>query len=116
MALLHYLIGRELASAYNKKIDEEILYEGAANLFFGAESVGGKLFLTNQFLIFYSHKINVSSRGKLHYIELSEILEIRKGFLFNIMNVCTQEKKYKLVVWNRSTWIKKIDTIRSNVT
>ena len=39
--------------------DESILFETDANHFKGIEAVGGRLYLTNQRLVFVSHQINV---------------------------------------------------------
>jgi hypothetical protein len=41
--------------------NEKLLREGAANLQRGAETVGGKLFLTDQRLFFQSHAVNIQS-------------------------------------------------------
>lgn len=41
--------------------DEKVLREGAANLQRGAETVGGRLYLTDQRLFFQSHAFNIQT-------------------------------------------------------
>lgn len=50
---------------------ELVIKEGAANLQKNVEAVGGKLYLTNQRLIFESHKLNFQAGGA--EVELSNI-------------------------------------------
>ena len=77
--LFPFLFGK-LAKNLGKSIypdlgeSEMVETEGPANLFRGAEAVGGKLFLTNERLIFKSHKLNFNT-GQLDftYEEISDI-------------------------------------------
>lgn len=55
---------------------EQIIKNGAANLQKNIETVGGKLYLTNQRLVFESHKFNVQS-GETE-VELSNIQSLEK--------------------------------------
>ena len=48
---------------------EKVVKEGAANLQKNLETVGGKLYLTNQRLVFEAHKLNV--QGGATEVELS---------------------------------------------
>lgn len=50
---------------------ETLLREGAANLQRGIETVGGKLYLTDQRLIYEAHRFNVQSDAEL--IPLSRV-------------------------------------------
>ena len=53
------------------RIGEKVIKEGFANLQRNIETVGGKLFLTNQRLIFEAHKVNIQ-RGTTE-IELQDV-------------------------------------------
>lgn len=95
---------------------ESILREGTANLRRGIESVGGKLCLTNQRLIFESHRLNIQT-GTTD-IPLPEIHGARPawtkvlGFLPAIPNgltiVTTTDKQYDFVVHHRQQWAEAI--------
>ena len=50
---------------------EQVIKEGPANLQKGIETVGGKLFLTNQRLVFEAHKFNV--QGGVTELDLSTV-------------------------------------------
>lgn len=56
--------------------DEQPIKEGRANLMRGPEAVGGKLYLTNQRLIFESHALNVQ-RGA-EQVPLADVVEVGK--------------------------------------
>ncbi len=58
------------------KQDEHIIKQGLANLQKGIETVGGRLYLTNQRLVFEAHTINV--QGGTTEIELSSISTTKK--------------------------------------
>jgi len=112
MGLIDVLIWNEIFSTLNKKIDREVIHEGRCNLFFGIEGVGGKLFLTKDSLLFYSHGINVSSRRKFTVIDLKEIINIEKCntllLIPNGVKIHTNSKKYQFVLSGRSKWIEII--------
>lgn len=96
---------------------ESIIQEGAANIQKGIESVGGRLFLTNQRLIFEAHKFNV--QGGCTTVQLSSVETLEKcwtkflGFfpLFpNSLAVTTADgKEYRFVVSSRNEWEANID-------
>jgi|TARA_B110000438_G_C15382907_1_gene465569 hypothetical protein len=103
---------------FNLSIDKdakEILHEGDANFFVGIESVGGRLFLTKDTLIFHSNGITLSRVNKLTEIQLNEINRIKKhnflGLITNGIKVYTNLKTYKFVVSNRKRWIEKINSV-----
>jgi hypothetical protein len=54
---------------------EQVVKEGSANLQRNIETVGGKLYLTNQRIVFEAHKFNVQ-RGATE-VELSNIQALR---------------------------------------
>lgn len=109
--------GTKFISRLVKKItpeltqDEEIEYEGSANLFCGIESVGGKLFLTNKNVIFKSHKLNIQ-KGQTN-IDYHHITEVNKRKTANLINngiriKTNNGKEYDLVVHDREKWIEKL--------
>tara|TARA_B100001287_G_C22496678_1_gene441558 strand:+ start:193 stop:546 length:354 start_codon:yes stop_codon:yes gene_type:complete len=100
----------ELVNAQGIKINAETIYEGPANLFFGIESVGGKLFLTKDALLFYSHGINLSSRKKFTVIKLDEVIEAKISFL-TFFNLTTKTRKYKFVggLSGKKKWVNLIN-------
>jgi hypothetical protein len=88
--------------------DEKIEFEGPANLFRGIEGVGGKLFLTNQKVIFNSHKINIQ-RGQTN-IDYSDIARVEKRRTLKIIPnglrvITVDSKNYNFVVNNREQWM-----------
>ncbi len=101
--------------------DETPIREGAANLQRGIETVGGKLYLTNQRLIFESHALNIQTGTTA--IPLTGITGIRKCWtkflnlvpIFpNSIAVSTQEGKvYRVVTSNRQAWIDAIEGQRA---
>ena len=86
--------------------------EGGANLQKNIETVGGKLHLTNQRLIFKSHKINIQTG--ITEIQLADIESIKKcwtkflGFIPimpNSLAVNTIDGKvFSFVLFGRSSW------------
>lgn len=99
---------------------EQVVKEGSANLQKNIETVGGKLYLTNQRLIFEAHKFNVQ-RGMTE-IELSNIQALhpfwtRQWGLFpifpNSLAVYTKHgEEYRFVLLGRSTWAVAIEAQR----
>ncbi|MDR1797333.1 MAG: hypothetical protein LBR44_07850 [Clostridiales Family XIII bacterium] len=96
------------------KIDG-VVYEGAANHFVGAESVGGKLYLMQDRLVFASHKLNVQTHSL--EIPLRDIADISfsktLGFVPNGMVVTLASgAREKFVVNKRQVWVDKINALR----
>ena len=91
---------------------EDILKEGPANLQRGLETVGGRLCLTNQRLIFEAHNYNFQSGATL--IPLSTVTGTRKSWtkllnliplMPNSLAVATNEGKvYNFVLFERQKW------------
>jgi hypothetical protein len=91
---------------------ERIAKEGAANLQKSIETVGGRVWLTNQRLIFEAHKVNI--QGGTTALELPHIQSSRPCWtkslgiipLFpNSLAVLTQAgKEYRFVVRGRQSW------------
>lgn len=91
----------------NEKIEDEIF----ANLFRGIEGVGGKIFLTNNRLIFKSHSLNIQ-KGQTN-IDYSIIHSVSKRktakLIDNGIKVATKDgKEYDFVVDERDDVLKKI--------
>ncbi len=97
---------------------ETIIKSGVANLQRGIETVGGKLHLTNQRLIFVAHKLNI--QGGNTSIARSEIQTCKKcwtkflGFIPlmpNSLAVYTKSnEEYRFVLFGRGAWAAEICT------
>ncbi len=101
---------------------EEVIRRGRANLQRGMETVGGRLILTNQRLVFESHKLNLQ-RGETD-LDLADIEEVSECWtkLFGIIplvqnsvSVKTSNHELKFVLDDRQEWIDAItDTLPSS--
>jgi hypothetical protein len=99
---------------------ERVIKEGPANLQKSLETVGGKLYLTNQRLVFESHQINVQ-RGTTE-VPLAHIHSSRPCWtkflgvvpLFpNSLAVATQQgEEYRFVLFGRHAWSAAIESQR----
>jgi hypothetical protein len=99
------------------KQNEQLIKNGAANLQKGMETVGGKLYLTDQRIVFEAHKINI--QGGTTEIELSDIQSSEKcwtkflGFIPlmpNSLAVYTKSgKEYRFVLFGRGAWAAEIE-------
>ena len=94
---------------------ENLVKQGSANHWQGWEAVGGRLFLTDQRLVFKSHRFNLQKHQTS--IGLEEIAFIKPSNIFlvvpNGMSVFLKNgNKEEFVVWNRKDWIDKIGQIR----
>jgi len=95
--------------------------DGAANLQRGIETVGGRLYLTNQRLIFESHAINIQSGETI--IPLASVTGVRKCWtkflnliplVPNSVAVATKEgTEYRFVTFSRQAWIDAINGQRT---
>jgi GRAM domain len=95
---------------------ESALKEGRANLQRGAETVGGRLFLTNRRLIFEAHIFNVQRGGD--QIQLGQIEEMRPAWtkFFGVIPLMPSTlsvrtdggAEYNLVCRGRGAWMKAI--------
>lgn len=91
---------------------EEIIKEGVANHFQGIESVGGRLFLTNQRVFFKSHSLNIQTHEQsIPYSEIKStgkrntLLIVPNGMYIELLNGNIE----KYVLFERSKWIKEIE-------
>lgn len=89
---------------------EEITFQTAANHFKGLEGVGGKLYLTNQRLVFKSHQLNIQKHEIS--IPLSDISVVARyktmGIVNNGLSVTTVSKTEKFVVDSPKIWLVKL--------
>lgn len=98
--------------------NENLIKESGANLQRGAETVGGKLFLTNDRLYFDTHSFNVATGSEsIPLAQISEITLVWTKFLGviplfpNSMRVSTKDgKNYDFVVMDRSVWKSAIES------
>jgi len=100
------------------KQNEQIIKQGPANLQKGHETAGGKLYLTNQRLVFEAHKINIQDGNT--EINLTDIQSSEKcwtkflGFIPlmpNSLAIYTKEgKEYRFVLFGRGVWASAIET------
>jgi hypothetical protein len=96
--------------------NEQLVKEGFANLQRGWETVGGRLYLTNQRLIFESHPFNVQRGTTIVPLpNIAVVQETWTKFLNQIpiannsIAVTTnEEREYRIVVWGRRDWIEAI--------
>jgi len=96
--------------------NEKIIKSGPANFQKGIEQVGGKLYLTNDRIVFESHKLNFQSGTT--QIKLEDISSVKKswtkflGFIPlvpNSIKISTKEgKRFRFVLYGRSKWISAI--------
>jgi hypothetical protein len=97
--------------------NEKLIREGAANLQRGAETVGGKLFLTDKRLFFQSHSLNVQT-GPTE-ISLSQVRGTRLCWtkFLNLIPVFPNSLavdtnagvEYRFVLFGRTEWASAID-------
>ncbi len=102
--------------------NETIVKAGSANLQRGAETVGGKLYLTNRRLVFESHSFNVQ-RGATS-IPLGVIDSVVKCWtkFLNIIPLApnsllvttAQGQEHRLVLFGRDVWVSEIASIKAN--
>jgi len=92
--------------------NENLKYEGPANLFRGIEGVGGKLVLTDKRLIFKSHKMNIQSgETQLLLEDIKEAIPKKTAKLFqNGIRILNNDgEHFDFVVYKRNNWLTKIN-------
>lgn len=92
---------------------KEIIMEGEANHFRGKESVGGRLYLYDDKVVFKSHKFNFQNHQTI--IAMNKINEVRTsstlGFIPNGLQIITDSYVEKFVVNKRKDWIQRINAV-----
>ena len=97
------------------KIEGAIIYEGAANHYAGIEGVGGKLYLTQNALVFISHKLNIQNHELVIPIVEIETFSLSNnlGFVPNGLTIHTKSgKNERFVVNRRKVWAEKMSEVR----
>lgn len=107
-------LGNNLGKSIHPELspNEEIESEGPATLFRGAEAVGGKLFLTDQKLIFKSHSFNIlTGQSAIPFESIAEVSSRKTAKLVdNGLRVSTHEGvTYDFVIEDRARWIEKLE-------
>ncbi len=105
------------------RANENIVKEGPANLQRGAETVGGKLTLTSQRLVFESHRFNIQTGAS--EIPLEAVVSATPcwtkllGFIPigpNSLSVKTRDgEEYRFVLWGRPAWIMALEVLLGSV-
>lgn len=101
---------------------EMLVKNGPANLQKNIEAVGGRLYLTNQRLVFEPHKFNV--QGGITEIALANIRSAEKCWtkflgvlpLFpNSLAILTKEgQALRFVLSGRGAWLAALETLKGN--
>lgn len=102
----------------NLKKGEILVKEGRANHWKGIEAVGGTLFLTDHRLVFKPHGFNIQIHEES--ISLDQIVSIKASRTFFVLpNQISVElangRKERYVVWNRKSWIQKIEQTKMKI-
>jgi hypothetical protein len=101
----------EQRNSPSEPLQEVTLIEVAANLFRGAEAVGGRMQITTHRILFKAHAVNIQKEPA--EIDLKDVVDAGTwstlGVVPNGMYVRTKDgTEYKFVVWGRSNLIKII--------
>ncbi len=106
------MIGKRIDNIQPELLNDEIIEEEIfANLFRGLEGVGGKIFLTNQRLVFKSHSLNIQKgQTNIIYLDIDSIHKRKTAKLVdNGIKIITKEgTEYNFVVNDRDAVLKKI--------
>jgi hypothetical protein len=106
------LVGKRIDNIVPELLDEEEIEEEIfANLFRGVEGVGGKIFLTNQRLIFKSHSLNIQKgQTNIEYSIISSVQKRKTAKLIDngIKIITKQNTEYDFVVNDRDDVLDKI--------
>lgn len=100
---------------------ETIQKQGMANMMRGLESVGGKLYLTSQRIVFESHSLNIQTGSSLVPLTEVESTELCWTKILNLIPVMPNSirvntangNKLQFVVFGRGSWKAEIDRLAS---
>jgi hypothetical protein len=98
--------------------EERILYQSPANHFVGMEAVGGMLTLTNQRLLFKSHRFNIQNHLRSINLSAIKVVDTYKnlGMINNGLIVTTDTNHTeKFVVSELSEWVTKLNDTLSGL-
>jgi len=114
----YLVIWQRKAKAKNSQSKEfegqTIIKSGAANHFYSGESVGGRLTLSSQQLVFISHGININNHTLK--IAITDIATVAKrktaGFIPNGLAVTTKSGvEEHFVIYDGGKWVKAISQL-----
>ncbi len=110
MAAFSSYQGKKLTSENPCGLGEELIKQGGANHFLRGEGVGGYLYLTNERLLFKSHKFNIQNHEVS--ILIADIDSARPylvaGFVPSGLEVVTGDRRERFVVAGRHDWAEEI--------
>ncbi|WP_029277419.1 GRAM domain-containing protein [Pedobacter borealis] len=118
MGLMLYFFSKSRSVNNQSKLEgvdeSEIVYAGAANHFKKKEAVGGKLYLSNDHLIFKSHNLNIQNHTLS--IEINNINEVTffspLGLAKTGLQITLKDNAVeKFVVNNRNIWRQHIEQL-----
>lgn len=89
---------------------EELEAYGVANMFLGKEAIGGKLGITEDTLVFHSHKFNIQkSTIRIPFEEIKSLKPCKvMWILSNGIEVRTDTERCVFVVNDRKAWLEVI--------
>jgi len=100
---------------------EQALKDGPANLQRGAETVGGRLYLTSQRLVFEPHALNVQRQAGA--LPLAQIQSVELGWtkFLGLLPLApnalivgtTAGEPWRLTLWGRAEWLTAIEAARA---
>lgn len=97
------------------KEGEFLIKEGAANYFnrgnglFLGQSAGGKLYLTNQRILFEGHGFNVGREAVVLYV--NEIISCITGFPNTLTLLNDRNEEYKFALNGKGKWADEIQNL-----
>jgi hypothetical protein len=96
-------------------VSETVLKHGGASHFKGIEAVGGRLFLTDQRLVFKSHRFNIQVHQESYPLADITAVEPRRGISIvgdGLAVVLSGGREERFVVFGRRDWITQILSAR----
>lgn len=111
-----YFIIKKMTKGIMLKLDipleegEELEAYGIANLFLKGQAIGGKLGLTQAYLVFHSHKFNFSKRTvRIAFTDIQHVKGCKTmGLIDNGLLVQVADQDCRFVVNDRAKWIEVI--------
>lgn len=110
MVLFKLVIKKTMRHYYNELIkNNNVIYNSPANLLKGKNAIGGWMFITEDSIYFYAHRINLDcSNSKILF---SEIDSVKVDKMINYIIIKTKDQNYiKIAVNDRKNVIKLIES------
>ncbi|WP_410877776.1 hypothetical protein [Myroides sp. DW712] len=87
--------------------DETLEAYGVANLFLSGQAIGGKLGITQDYLLFHSHKFNFTKKTvRIAFADMQSIKPCRTlGVIDNGLKVKLADQECRFVVNDRAKWL-----------